>query len=45
MGAVMLASRIVVLQDGRLRSTGSHDELMRGDDLYAEFASGQLLAA
>jgi ABC-type multidrug transport system fused ATPase/permease subunit len=45
LSTVMSASRIVVLQDGRVRSIGGHDELMREDELYAEFASGQLLMA
>ncbi len=45
LSTVMSASRIVVLQDGRLRSIGGHDELLREDELYAEFASGQLLMA
>jgi ABC-type multidrug transport system fused ATPase/permease subunit len=43
LSTVMSAARIAVLQDGRLRSVGTHRELMREDELYAEFTQGQLL--
>ena len=45
LSTVRSASTIAVLQDGRVRSVGDHDDLMREDELYAEFASGQLIAA
>ncbi len=45
LSTVRSASRIAVLQDGGLRAWGDHAELVREDDLYAEFASRQLLAA
>ncbi|ACU36436.1 ABC transporter ATP-binding protein [Actinosynnema pretiosum subsp. pretiosum] len=38
------AERIVVLEQGRVRASGTHAELVRGDDLYRELATTQLLA-
>ena len=43
LSTVMNADRIAVLQDGEVRATGDHDQLMEADELYAEFASSQLL--
>ena len=45
LSTVRSASTIAVMQDGRVRSVGDHDDLLREDELYAEFASGQLIAA
>jgi ATP-binding cassette, subfamily B, bacterial len=45
LSTVRSAGRIAVLQDGRLRAWGDHGDLLREDELYAEFAQRQLLAA
>lgn len=37
--------QIVVLEHGRVRGVGSHEELLVTDDLYRELAATQLLAA
>ncbi|WP_374205962.1 ABC transporter ATP-binding protein [Streptomyces sp. MUM 2J] len=36
------ADHIIVLSDGRVRATGTHDELLRTDALYRQLASTQL---
>ncbi|OKI48747.1 ABC transporter ATP-binding protein [Streptomyces sp. TSRI0281] len=44
LSTVVHADRIVVLQDGRVRTAGTHEELVESDDLYRELATTQLTA-
>lgn len=37
------SDRILILDDGRLRGAGTHEELMRSDPLYRELATHQLI--
>jgi ABC-type multidrug transport system fused ATPase/permease subunit len=45
LSTVVSAQRIVVLEDGRVRAVGTHAELAKTDDLYAELAATQFTAA
>lgn len=42
LSTVRSATRIAVVQDGRVRATGTHEELMHSSELYAQLASHQL---
>jgi ABC-type multidrug transport system fused ATPase/permease subunit len=45
LSTVVSARGIVVLEDGRVRAVGTHGELVKTDDLYAELAATQFTAA
>ncbi|EKX64589.1 ABC transporter ATP-binding protein [Streptomyces ipomoeae] len=44
LSTVTSADRIVVMETGRVRSAGTHAELVAKDELYAQLAATQLLA-
>ncbi|MFE2205028.1 MULTISPECIES: ABC transporter ATP-binding protein [Streptomyces] len=44
LSTVRHADRIVVLEEGRVRTAGTHEELIDGDELYRELATTQLAA-
>ncbi|MFE1174103.1 ABC transporter ATP-binding protein [Streptomyces sp. NPDC058773] len=43
LSTVTKADRILVMENGRVRAAGSHQELVETDDLYRELAATQLL--
>jgi ABC-type multidrug transport system fused ATPase/permease subunit len=45
LSTVTTANRILVMDSGRARAIGTHNQLIRSDDLYRRLATTQLLAA
>ena len=44
LATVQHADRIIVMDKGKIISMGRHDELMKSDTLYKEYAELQLLS-
>ena len=44
LATVQHADRIIVMNDGEIKATGTHAELMKHDTLYREYAELQLLS-
>jgi len=44
LSTVRQADRILVLEDGQVIGSGTHDQLMSSSDLYARFAQMQFAA-
>ena len=45
LSTVTSADRILVLEAGRVRAAGTHEELLATDELYHQLATTQLLTA
>ena len=41
-GTIMQADKIIVLDQGKIAATGTHEELLKSSDIYYEIASSQL---